>query len=117
MLDQPQPSDAALLTIIGGKLTTYRRLAEKALLKLSPLFPQMGPEWTAQAVLPDRKIDTAAPPGRDFGGGLCERDVRYFLQNEWAYEADDILWRRTKAGLRMTAEQRAAFATWLEQQR
>jgi glycerol-3-phosphate dehydrogenase len=117
VLDQPKPSDAALLTIIGGKLTTYRRLAEKALEKLSPLFPQMGPEWTAQALLPERKIDMTAEPGQDFGGGLCERDVRYFIEHEWAHDADDILWRRTKAGLMMKVEQRRIFTEWMEQNR
>jgi glycerol-3-phosphate dehydrogenase len=115
VLDEPAQADAALLTIIGGKLTTYRRLAEKALEKLSPFFPQMGPEWTAQAALPDSGIDVHAEPGLDFGGGLCERDVRYYIAQEWAHEADDILWRRTKAGLLMSAEQRQVFTKWLEQ--
>jgi glycerol-3-phosphate dehydrogenase len=117
VLDQAKPSDPALLTIIGGKLTTYRRLAEKALEKLSPSFPQMGPTWTARAALPVCEIDLNADPGRDFGGGLCERDVRYFIEHEWAHEADDILWRRTKAGLKMDADQRHAFTKWLEQNR
>lgn len=43
---------APLLTVYGGKITTYRRLAESALKKLQPVFPQMKPHWTANAVLP-----------------------------------------------------------------
>ncbi len=117
MLDQPTTGDAPLLTIIGGKLTTYRRLAEKALARLASTFPHMGPTWTAEKPLPDREIDQNASPGIDFGGGLCERDVRYFLAHEWAQDAEDILWRRTKAGLLMTREQRDMFATWLEANR
>ena len=117
VLDQPRPTDAPLLTIIGGKLTTYRSLAEKALARLSPFFSHIGPAWTAQALLPDRMIDASADPGRNFGGGLCERDVRYFIDHEWAHGADDILWRRTKAGLQMTAAQCEAFTTWLEKNR
>ena len=117
VLDQPKPADAVLLTIIGGKLTTYRRLAEKALEKLSPVFPHMKRSWTAQMLLPKPKIDMSADRGRDFGGGLCERNVRYFIDHEWAHEADDILWRRTKAGLMMNEEQRQAFEVWLEQSR
>ena len=117
VLDQPRTGDAPLLTIIGGKLTTYRSLAEKALARLAPTFPQLGAAWTAQAVLPDRAIDTGANPGRDFGGGLCERDVRYFIDHEWAHDADDILWRRTKTGLLMSDEQRKSFTEWLEQNR
>ncbi len=37
----------------------------------------------------------------------------HFLAHEWAQEVDDILWRRSKAGLHMTPEQRAWFADWL----
>ncbi|TNE41043.1 MAG: glycerol-3-phosphate dehydrogenase [Sphingomonadales bacterium] len=43
---------AALLSIFGGKITTYRKLAEQALSDLAPLFPHMGPAWTAGACLP-----------------------------------------------------------------
>ncbi|MFY9329717.1 MAG: glycerol-3-phosphate dehydrogenase [Georgfuchsia sp.] len=117
VLDRPRTADAPLLTIIGGKLTTYRSLAEKALDRLAPTFPQMGPAWTAQSVLPDRSIDTGTDAGHTFGGGLCERDVRYFIEHEWAHDADDILWRRTKAGLRMSEEQRNEFTRWLERNR
>jgi len=117
VLDQPQAADAALLTIIGGKLTTYRRLAEKALEKLSPVFPAMGPTWTDRTALPERVINTTAPSGRNFGGNLCERDVRYFIDHEWAHDADDVIWRRTKAGLLMTTDERKIFAAWLEQNR
>ncbi|CAG4883832.1 Glycerol-3-phosphate dehydrogenase [Georgfuchsia toluolica] len=117
VLDQPRTGDAPLLTIIGGKLTTYRRLAEKALDRLAPTFPKMAPAWTAQALLPDRMIDSGADPGCDFGGGLCERDVRYFIEQEWAHDADDIMWRRTKAGLSMNRKQRDEFTLWLERNR
>ena len=48
-----------LLTVLGGKLTTYRRLAEAALAQLAPFFPAMGPAWTARSPL----------PGGDLGGG------------------------------------------------
>jgi len=42
--------------------------------------------------------------------------VRYLMREEWAVEADDILWRRSKEGLHMTADQRSAFADWLSLQ-
>lgn len=41
-----------LLSVLGGKITTYRVLAEHALEKLKPYFPHMGPAWTAHAPLP-----------------------------------------------------------------
>ena len=77
----------------------------------------MKPTWTANAALPDRTIDQNADPGIDFGGGLCERDARYFIDQEWAQGNDDILWRRTKAGLMMSEMQKAIFAHWLGLQR
>jgi len=47
-----QPGEAPLLSVFGGKLTTYRKLAESALAQLAPFFPAMGPAWTASARLP-----------------------------------------------------------------
>ncbi len=41
-----------LLSVFGGKITTYRKLAEHALQKLKPTFPAMGPDWTSDASLP-----------------------------------------------------------------
>lgn len=43
---------APLLSVFGGKLTTYRKLAEAALAKLKPYFPNMGAPWTANVPLP-----------------------------------------------------------------
>lgn len=141
-----------LLTVFGGKLTTYRRLAEKVLARLAPFFPGMAPEWSGGAPLPGGDFGgggadqafadlTRAYPGvgtealrgifrrhgtlaRDvlgdaqsradlgtgFGGGLFAREVDYFKTTEWARTADDVLWRRTKCGLHMSAAERAAFA-------
>jgi glycerol-3-phosphate dehydrogenase len=46
------PGEAPLLSIYGGKITTYRRLAEHAMDKLSPYIPNLRPSWTANAALP-----------------------------------------------------------------
>jgi glycerol-3-phosphate dehydrogenase len=143
---------APLLSVIGGKITTYRRLAEQALSRLTDVFPQMRPSWTRDAVLPggdvpfnafdnwtqemaDRRYPFLDRPmvarlcraygsristvlqgvtrvpdlGRDFGAGLTEREVEYLTTQEWALTADDILWRRSKLGLRFSQEQRAAL--------
>jgi glycerol-3-phosphate dehydrogenase len=43
---------APILNIFGGKITTYRRLAESALDKIAPYFPDLRPEWTAGVALP-----------------------------------------------------------------
>jgi glycerol-3-phosphate dehydrogenase len=44
--------EAPLLSVFGGKLTTYRKLAESALAQLAPYFKHAKPSWTAQATLP-----------------------------------------------------------------
>ena len=53
--------------------------------------------------------------GQDFGAGLTAREVDYLRREEWAETADDILWRRSKLGLRLTPDQRAALDTYLNQ--
>jgi glycerol-3-phosphate dehydrogenase len=55
--------------------------------------------------------------GRDFGAGLSEREVEYLVAHEWAETADDILWRRSKLGLRFAPEQRAALEDYLANSR
>ncbi|MFZ4832507.1 glycerol-3-phosphate dehydrogenase [Rouxiella sp. Mn2063] len=51
-----QNGKAPLLSIFGGKLTTYRKLAEHALEKLAKYYPEAGPAWTKNAVLPGGKL-------------------------------------------------------------
>jgi glycerol-3-phosphate dehydrogenase len=136
-----------LLNVFGGKITTYRRLAESALAKLVPFFPQAKPAWTARVALPGgdfpqdgvaaltsrlktqhpfltdywaarliraygteaaQIVGTATSPealGQDFGATLTEAEVRWLMSQEFALSAADIVWRRTKLGLRMTADQ------------
>ncbi len=144
--------DAPVLSVFGGKITTYRRLAEHVLEKLEPYFPDMKPQWTSRvplpggdfggrspaqalsalasryAALPQETLDgvlrrhgtlaagvlgearSASDLGEDFGAGFCERELDYLQQREWARTAEDLLWRRTKCGLAMTAAQRARVA-------
>ena len=137
---------APVLSVFGGKITTYRRLAEQALEKLTPYFAGLKGPWTADEPLPGSKFTTRAVArqevferyralpemvvrgafrrhgaetpavlgdgrvGEEFGTGLTEREVRHFLENEWASSAEDVLWRRTKCGLHMTDVQRQRVA-------
>jgi glycerol-3-phosphate dehydrogenase len=145
-----------LLTVSGGKVTTYRLLAEEALARLSPYLPACGPPWTDNASLPGgdmpgadfagflealqarrpafapdalrclaRRYGTAvevvlgdagsvAELGTDLGGGLSEREVLYLRDHEWARTADDVLWRRTKVGLHLSAAERERTARAIE---
>ena len=51
--------------------------------------------------------------GRDFGATLTEAELRWLMQNEWARRAADVVWRRSKLGLRLSAEQIAAIDDWM----
>ena len=50
--------------------------------------------------------------GRDFGAGLTQAELDYLRSAEWAVSAEDVLWRRTKLGLRLDAEQTAAVEAY-----
>lgn len=63
---------APLLSIFGGKITTYRKLAEHALQELAPFFPAAGNAWTAGATLPGGDM-----PDADFDRYLAQIVVRY----------------------------------------
>jgi len=56
---------------------------------------------------------TESDLGAHFGHGLYEREVEHLIRHEWALSADDILWRRTKLGLRLSEAQRSRLADWL----
>jgi len=49
-----------------------------------------------------------------YGPGLCEAEVDYLIETEWAEAADDVLWRRTKLGLHMSADEITAFTQWFD---
>ncbi len=52
--------------------------------------------------------------GKNFGSGLTEIEVRWLMEHEWAQTAEDVVWRRSKLGLRMTNSQVAALDTWMK---
>lgn len=147
ILSEDSNGHAPLLTIIGGKLTNFRALAESALDRLRPYLPAMEPPWTADTPLPGGRIrgtfgnfvqhaqaryhflppdlvlryaktygakidklleniDSQQALGDHYGAGLYQREVEYLIQHEWAKTAADILWRRTKLGLSMTAAEK-----------
>ena len=55
--------------------------------------------------------------GEPFGAELYEREVDWMVREEWAATADDILWRRSKLGLRLDARARARLEAWLAGER
>jgi glycerol-3-phosphate dehydrogenase len=54
--------------------------------------------------------------GRRFGADLTAAEVRYLMQHEWAQHADDVLWRRSKLGLRLNEAQAATLADFMAEQ-
>jgi glycerol-3-phosphate dehydrogenase len=157
-------SGPPLLNVWGGKITTFRKLAEEAADMIAkPLAAPRGP-WTEKAYLPGGDL-TAAPgagaPGSrdvvgafarfaqalalrnpDLGAAVCHRlarqygarvdrvlrpdrgaevapglyefELAYLRQFEWARNADDVLWRRTKLGLHYGEAERASVARWCD---
>jgi len=89
-----------VLSVLGGKLTTYRRLAEHALAKLAPWLPEAGPAWTASAPLPGGDL----PPG-GFAAFLGQVRAR------WPFLPPDVSERMAHAyGTRLAAIIGAASA-------
>ena len=145
----------ALLNVFGGKITTYRRLAESALEKLTPHLPGASGAWTAGTPLPggDFPVDgvealinslradypflddrwarrlvraygteargvlgdavSAEGLGEAFGASLTEAEVSWLMDREFARTAEDVVWRRSKLGLRMSADEIANLDTWM----
>ncbi|MEM9061836.1 MAG: glycerol-3-phosphate dehydrogenase C-terminal domain-containing protein, partial [Pseudomonadota bacterium] len=52
--------------------------------------------------------------GRTFGSGLTEAEVRWLMDQEWACTADDVIWRRSKLGLRLTGKEVDALDQWMK---
>lgn len=142
----------ALLSVFGGKITIYRRLAETALSKLQSHLQVSEREWTDKAALPGGEMPRAdfasflagvqkrwaflpvpwaqrlaraygtriekilgnaqslRDLGEHYGAGLTQAEIDYLVSQEWARSADDILWRRTKLGLHLSAGQRRKVA-------
>ena len=60
---------------------------------------------------------SAADLGRSFGASLTEAELRYLMQTEWARTAEDIVWRRSKLGLRLAPSEIAAIDDWISAHR
>jgi glycerol-3-phosphate dehydrogenase len=66
----------------------------------------------AKKILGDAK--SLADLGRSFGATLTETEVRYLMSSEWALAAEDIVWRRSKLGLRLSVGEIAELEAWME---
>lgn len=149
-IELSQKGHAPLVNIYGGKITTYRTLAEAAVDKLNKVFPKMQSAWTKSAALPGgdfisreslhsqlladypwlpelvlkrfvrqygtlsyqilENCHTLEDLGEDFGHGLYQRELGYLIEKEWATSVDDVIWRRTKLGLKLSTDQKAQLS-------
>ena len=147
---------APILSVFGGKITTYRKLSESALDKIVPFLKPTQGDWTAGVPLAGGNFPVADVPrlirelkirfpfltdytcrrliraygteaatllgnarsdadlGRAFGAGLTEVEVRWLMTREYARRAEDVVWRRSKLGLRLSAEEIAALDDWMQ---
>ncbi len=146
---------APLLNIFGGKITTYRRLAEAAMEQIAAHIPVKKGKWTAGVPLPggdfavggaaalvarargdypflDMRLakrlvrsygtdlweilghaKSEADLGQRFGYDLTEREVRWLMDKEFARTGEDVLWRRSKLGLRLGGEEAGALDAFM----
>jgi glycerol-3-phosphate dehydrogenase len=58
-------------------------------------------------------VKSQADWGETFGADLTEREVRYLAEYEWARSAEDILWRRSKLGLRLSESEAGHLDAWM----
>ena len=146
---------APLLNVFGGKIITYRKLAESAFEKIAKFFPGMAKQWTAGIALPGGNfpVDGAAAITKQlqskypfltaqwatrmvkaygteafevlgdarneealdqkFGATLTAKEVKWQIQKEYASCAEDVVWRRTKLGLRLTTKEIKFLDLWI----
>ncbi|SEL27302.1 homodimeric glycerol 3-phosphate dehydrogenase (quinone) [Roseovarius nanhaiticus] len=154
-LKMDHSAGAPVINIFGGKITTYRRLAEGVMELVGEEVPDLAPAWTAGVALPGgdfavsevesrisdlaranpflsdawarrliRAYGTEAQEvlgavkqrsdlGQDFGATLTAAEVDWLMDREYARSADDVLWRRTKLGLRLSKEQSTALQDYM----
>ena len=112
------PAWTARAPLPGGDLPGGLESYARALAQRYPALPDDLLHSLARrhGTLCDRVIGGAHTPqdlGEHFGGDLYAREVQYFIEQEWAHSAEDVLWRRTKAGLHLTSDQARAVARFV----
>lgn len=132
---------APMLSVLGGKITTHRRLAEHAMEKLSSFFPQMTASWTKDAILPGGDIPQSISSYIDsmcikypmlskdqiarlvhlYGTrmnmmtqGSVEQELEYSFTHEFTHTAEDFLMRRTKGYLTFDEATQQKIRDWFK---
>lgn len=150
-----EEGEPSAVNIFGGKITTYRKLAESMMEEIEQLIGARNAPWTAQSQLPGgdfavadynklvSKLKSEFPfiqaslserlvrsygtkawvlmqgaktledMGTEFGGSLTEREVNYLMKHEWAECAEDVVWRRSKLGIRLDKTEISTLDKWM----
>ncbi|HEY7690047.1 MAG TPA: glycerol-3-phosphate dehydrogenase C-terminal domain-containing protein, partial [Dongiaceae bacterium] len=119
-LKPPRPSQTARETLPGGDIGADGMAAFEAAIQRD--FPWLPGDQArryvrlygtrTRALL--ESVRLASDLGTHFGADLYQREVDFLVATEWAQSADDILWRRTKLGLRLTAAEVVRLETYLQ---
>ena len=150
-------AEPRVVNVFGGKITTYRKLAESMLVKIEAILGQRKGAWTIgsrltggdfevtdydalvtklraefdflELTLAQRLIRSYGTHawnilegaadlkdmGRNFGGSLTEREVEHLIQYEWAESAEDVVWRRSKLGIRLSEKEIMTLEKWMQE--
>ncbi|NWK97207.1 glycerol-3-phosphate dehydrogenase [Sphingobium lactosutens] len=112
--EAPLPGGDFAMTGLGelvvGLACDYPFLDTATADRIGQAYGTRAREWLGEA----REI---VQLGVHFGAGLTEAEVAYLVDQEWARTSEDIIWRRTKLGLRLDGAQVAALDAWLKERR
>ena len=145
-----------VINVFGGKITTYRKLAESMLVKIEASLGSRKGAWTVDSHLPGGDFDVdefdsvveklkadfgfigssfaqrlvrsygkdawillqgalkIEDMGINFGGSLTEIEVKYLIRHEWAETAEDVVWRRSKLGIRLSKSEILTLDQWMK---
>ena len=92
--------------LVAGLLGDYPFLDQKWAARLVRTYGTEARAWLGDAA-------TAADLGQDFGATLTEAELRWMVTREYAVTAEDVVWRRTKQGLRLDSDQIKAIDVWM----
>jgi glycerol-3-phosphate dehydrogenase len=156
-------SHAPHLSIFGGKITTFRKLAEEAVDLVAPALTNHHGHWTTDACLPGGDLFGLKPANRsvkefdeflsrlqkqypwlstellnryahaygtrintllrdrnsmmdlgmEIAPGLFAAEAEYWIKHEWATNATDMLWRRSKLGLHLPSDTAERLNAWI----
>jgi glycerol-3-phosphate dehydrogenase len=97
---------SAIPALTAELLRNYPFLGPRHANRLAHAYGTRASKWLGSA-------KSLGDLGQSFGATLTESEVRYLMASEWARTAEDVVWRRSKLGLRLSSAQIAAIDDWI----